>query len=231
MPNFTDRISSRFKGQGSPDPFTLAAVGAGLAAAGIGLAFWNRRKSGSDDKAGIATDAPHWTLDKRSDRALFGKSVLINRPRKELFAAWKVELFPDFMENVVAVEPIGGGASRWTVKAPAGREVTLVNRVTETVPDESISWQSDPASDIQNSGQVRFVDAPAGRGTFVTLILAYDPPAGKLGRLGAKLLQREPEIQARRDLYRFKQLMETGEVTSNASPSARASESATQPHI
>lgn len=231
MPKFADRVTARLKGRTLPDPFTLAAVGAGLAAAGIGLTFWNRRKSASGHEDGIATDAPHWTLDKKSDRARFGKSVLINRPRKELFAAWKVERFPDFMENVVAVEPVGGGASRWTVKAPAGREVTLVNRVTETVPGESITWQSDPASDIKNSGKVGFVDAPAGRGTYVTLILAYDPPGGKLGRLGAKLLQREPEIQARRDLYRFKQLMETGEVTSNASPSARASESATQPHI
>ena len=48
--------------------------------------------------------------------------------------------------------------------------------------------------------------------------------------LGAKLLQREPEIQARRDLYRFKQLMETGEVTTNAGPSG-SRQSVTQPHI
>ncbi len=65
----------------------------------------------------------------------------------------------------------------------------------------------------------------------MSLILAYDPPAGKLGRLAAKILQREPEVQARRDLHRFKQLMETGEVTSNASPSARSSERPTEPHI
>ena len=47
----------------------------------------------------------------------------------------------------------------------------------------------------------------------------------------AKVMQREPRIQARRDLRRFKQLMETGEVTSNASPSARSSERPTEPHI
>lgn len=231
MPKFTDRITARVKGQGAPDPFTLAAVVAGLAAAGIGLAVWNRRKSLASAKDDIATDAPPWTIDKPSHRALFGKTILINRPPKELFAAWSVERFPEFMENVVAVDLLGDNVSQWAVKAPAGREVTLVNRVTEKVPGESITWQSEPASDINNSGEVRFIEAPAGRGTFVTLILSYDPPAGKLGRLGAKLLQREPKIQARRDLYRFKQLMETGEVTSNASPSARASESATQPHI
>lgn len=221
---------SRFSARSTPDPFTLAAVGAGLAATGVALAFWRRRQSRKPGDE-IATDAPHWTLDKPSKRALFGKSILVGRPREELFAAWQVERFPEFMENVVAVERLDGDVSRWTVKAPAGREVTLVNRVTETLPGEAISWQSEPASDIANSGEVRFTDAPAGRGTFVSLILAYDPPAGKLGRLAAKLLQREPEVQARRDLHRFKQLMETGEVTSNASPSARASESAAEPHI
>lgn len=221
---------SRLADRGASDPLTLAAAGAGLAAAGVAFVLWHRQRKALAADA-IATDAPHWTLDKPSKRALFGKSLLIGRPREELFAAWQVERFPEFMENVVAVDPIDGDVWRWTVKAPAGREVTLINRVTRTVPGEAISWQSEAGSDIANSGEVRFTDAPAGRGTYVSLILAYAPPAGTLGRLAAKLMQREPEVQARRDLHRFKQLMETGEVTSNASPSARAGESATQPHM
>lgn len=221
---------SRLTDRGASDPLTLAAAGAGLVMAGVAFALWRRQRNAYPADA-IATDAPHWTLDKPSKRALFGKSLLIGRPREELFAAWQVERFPEFMENVVAVVSLGDDVSRWTVKAPAGREVTLINRVTQTVPGEAITWQSEANSDIENSGEVRFTDAPAGRGTYVSLILAYAPPAGTLGRLAAKLMQREPEVQARRDLHRFKQLMETGEVTSNASPSARADESATQPHI
>ena len=214
------------------DPLLLAAAGAGIAALATGAALWQRRRQArAQDDASIASDAPHWTLGKPSARALFGKSVLVNRPRAELYAAWKPERFPEFMENVVAVEDLGDDVPRWTIKAPAGREVTLVNRITDSVEGHSIYWQSTPASDIANSGEVRFTDAPAGRGTYVSLILAYDPPAGKAGQLAAKLLQREPEVQARRDLHRFKQLMETGEVTSNASPSARPSEAATEPHI
>lgn len=214
------------------DPLLLAAAGAGIAALATGAALWQRRRQArAEDDASIASDAPHWTLGKPSARALFGKSVLVNRLRAELYAAWKPERFPEFMENVVAVEDLGDDVTRWTIKAPAGREVTLVNRITEAVEGHSIYWQSTPASDIANSGEVRFTDAPAGRGTYVSLILAYDPPAGKAGQLAAKLLQREPEVQARRDLHRFKQLMETGEVTSNASPSARPSEAAIEPHI
>ena len=62
-------------------------------------------------------------------------------------------------------------------------------------------------------------------------MVAYQPPGGAVGRALAWLFRREPAIQARRNLRRFKQLMETGEVTSNASPSARASESPAEPHI
>jgi uncharacterized membrane protein len=61
--------------------------------------------------------------------------------------------------------------------------------------------------------------------------MRYTPPAGGLGRAVAKLFQREPQIQARRDLRRFKQLIETGEVSVNASPSGRKSESPTEARI
>jgi uncharacterized membrane protein len=37
-----------------------------------------------------------------------------------------------------------------------------------------------------------------------------------IGKLIAKMFQREPAIQARRDLRRFKQLMETGEIATAA---------------
>jgi uncharacterized membrane protein len=46
----------------------------------------------------------------------------------------------------------------------------------------------------------------------VTLDIAYKPPGGDLGRLVAKLFAREPNIQARHELKRFKMLMEAGEI-------------------
>ena len=67
--------------------------------------------------------------------------------------------------------------------------------------------------------------------TVVTLVLTYLQPGGTIGKLAAKLFRREPAIQARLDLRRFKQLLETGEVTVNASPSARRSESPTEARI
>ena len=218
---------------GSNDGARAVAVGIGLAsiAAAAGSFLLARSSSRRPD---IETDAPHWTLDKnvQGERSVFGKTLLINRPRAELFAFWKdFTNFSRFMENVERVEDLGDGRSRWFIKAPAGSDVTLVNRVTEVRDGEYISWQSEPESEIANSGKVRFEDAPAGRGTYVSLIIGYDPPGGTLGRLFAKIMQREPEIQARRDLRRFKQLMETGEVTVNASPSGRKSETPDQPRV
>jgi uncharacterized membrane protein len=47
-------------------------------------------------------------------------------------------------------------------------------------------------------------------------VIAYEPPAGVVGQMIAKLFQREPRIQTRRDLHRFKQLMEAGEIATAA---------------
>ena len=54
------------------------------------------------------------------------------------------------------------------------------------------------------------------RGTIVRAVIAYEAPAGIVGKTIAKMFQREPLIQSRRDLRRFKQLMETGEICTNA---------------
>ena len=68
---------------------------------------------------------------------------------------------------------------------------------------------------MPNSGRVEFRDA-GQRGTVVTATITYDPPFGVVGKIIAKMFQREPAIQARRDLRRFKQLMETGEIATPA---------------
>jgi uncharacterized membrane protein len=67
-------------------------------------------------------------------------------------------------------------------------------------------------SQIDTEGKVLFRDAPGDRGTEVEAIVAYKPPAGELGRWIAKLFQREPAVQGRRELKRLKMLLETGEI-------------------
>jgi uncharacterized membrane protein len=83
-----------------------------------------------------------------------------------------------------------------------------------------IAWASVEGSSVRNSGQVEFLDSPDGRGTIIRVSFSYEPPAGAIGQLIAKLFQKEPKDQARQDLRRFKQLMETGEVATAQPPDA-----------
>lgn len=211
-------------------------IGAGaVAAAAAGAAILlNRRKDDGSDEA-LVSDAPKWTLrdTPEGDKgALIGRSATINLPRHDVYARWRdFTRFPEFMDNVRSVERVDDKVSRWTIEAPGGTSVELLTETTHDVPGERIAWRSVEGSQITTAGEAMFKDAAPGRGTIVQLVLTYDPPAGALGKLVAKLFQREPAIQARRDLRRFKQLLETGEVTVNASPSARASESPTEARI
>jgi uncharacterized membrane protein len=141
------------------------------------------------------------------------KAITIGRPPEEIYRFWRdFANLPRFMENVHAVETFGDGRSEWTIAAPAGTSVTLSTAVTEDREGELISWRSLPGSEIEAEGRVAFRDAPGGRGSIVEATVAYRPPGGELGRWVAKLFGREPEIQGRRELRRFKMLMETGEI-------------------
>jgi uncharacterized membrane protein len=115
------------------------------------------------------------------------------------------------MENVERIEEVGD-LTRWTIRAPAGQTVTLDTRIVDDRPGELIAWRSVEDSDIRTDGKLILRDAPAGRGTIVTAIIAWVPPTGELGQLLAKLWGREPAVQSRHELKRLKMLLETGEI-------------------
>lgn len=171
-------------------------------------------------KDGAAVDAATDGLVEKPGQGdadvLIGRAVTIDRSRSELFAYWRdFANLATFMENVERIDPISGTQSHWVVKAPGGKTVEWTSTVVEERDGELIAWVSDPGADVPNSGRIEFRDAGA-RGTVVTATILYDPPAGVVGKLIAKMFQREPAIQARRDLRRFKQLMETGEIATGA---------------
>jgi uncharacterized membrane protein len=155
------------------------------------------------------------------DDQLVGRTVSINRPRGELYAFWRdLTNLTRFMENIEAISVLDERRSHWVVTAPGDRTVEWDSVVTEDEPGSVIAWASVKGADVRNSGRVEFRDSSNGRGTVVTATIVYDPPGGTLGKALAKLFQREPNIQARRDLRRFKQLMETGEVSTAQPPAA-----------
>ncbi|MDP8912007.1 MAG: SRPBCC family protein [Pseudomonadota bacterium] len=179
------------------------------------------------------SDAPPSTFrGKAGNNAPVERTVTINRPARELYDFWRdFTHFPQFMDNIRSVEKLDERRSRWVIEAPAGTSIEFTSRITEDVPGKLIAWESEEGASVPNRGRVEFLDAAPGRGTMVRATISYDPPAGALGKAVAKVLQREPNVQARRDLRRFKQLMETGEITTSASPSGRKSEEPTRQYL
>ena len=162
-------------------------------------------------------------VDAQGDTVV-GRSVTINRPASELYGYWRdFGNLATFMENIERIDVLDRERSHWVVKAPAGRSVEWKARVTEDEPGRVIGWTTEEGADVPNSGRVEFREAGA-RGTIVTATLTYDAPLGTVGKIVAKLFQREPAIQARCDLRRFKQLMETGEIAVAANTRAKALE-------
>lgn len=160
-------------------------------------------------------------LPLRHGDVLIGRSVTINRARDELYAFWRdFNNLPKFMHNVNSVTVKDQTHSHWVIEAPAGKAVEWDSEITQDQPGRLIAWRSMEGASVRNSGSVEFIDSPDGRGTVVRVTLAYDPPAGAVGRLIAKLFQKEPKVQARQDLRRFKQLMETGEIATAKPPAA-----------
>jgi uncharacterized membrane protein len=154
------------------------------------------------------------------------KSVTINKSPEELYRFWRnFENLPRFMNHLESVTTLSEGRSHWVAKAPAGRTVEWDAEVYNEKEGELIAWRSLEGADVDNAGSVRFEPASGGQGTTVRVTLKYDPPAGKIGSLVAKLFGEEPSQQIEEDLQRFKQVMETGEAsttTSQNQPSGRS---------
>lgn len=183
----------------------------------------------SDAPLAASRDSEAEAAGRDGEDAIVGRTVTINRPRGEIYAFWRdFSNLARIMENIERIDIIDERRSHWVVKAPAGKTVEWDSIVTDDEPGRLIAWRSVEGADISSSGRIEFLDAAPGRGTMVRATFAYDPPAGLIGEWIAKLFQREPNVQTRRDLRRLKQLLETGEITSSASPSGRESESPTQ---
>jgi len=169
---------------------------------------------------GADTTSVPYELGIRVDR-----SITIDRPREEVYRFWRnLENLPKFMRHVQHVEQLDRDHSRWTVCAPAGRRVSWDAEIVNETANEMVAWRSLPGADVDHAGSVWFMDAPAGQGTEVKVLLQYNPPAGMLGAAVASLWGEEPGQQIEEDLKRLKQYLETGEVASLQSQSRNGKE-------
>jgi uncharacterized membrane protein len=139
------------------------------------------------------------------------ESIVINRPIEELYRFWRnLENLPQFMRHLESVERVTDTLSRWRAWGPGGAIVEWTAEIINEVPNQVIGWRSIEGSDVVSAGSVNF-DREDALSTRVSVRLQYSPPGGKVGAALARLIGRDAATEIRQDLYRFKQLVETGE--------------------
>jgi uncharacterized membrane protein len=150
-------------------------------------------------------------------------SVSLNKPASEVYSFWrKLENLPRFMKHLEKVEEIDQTRSKWTAKGPAGvGTVSWEAEIVEDHQNEFISWRSLPGSTVDNAGQVRFRNTPAG--TEIKVQMTYRLPAGDVGGVAAKLFSPMAEKMMRDDIRDLKKVLESGEASGNISGSGNAS--------
>jgi uncharacterized membrane protein len=167
-----------------------------------------RRLSGNGEQEGMA--GGRMSADKG---IRVSETLTVARAPEEVYRFWRdLTNLPRFMEHLEAVQVIDDRRSHWRARAPAGSSVEWDAEIIEDQPNARISWRSTQEADVPNTGTVSFRTAPGNRGTEIQVTLRYDPPAGRLGALVAKLFGEEPAEQVKSDLRRLKQVLETGEV-------------------
>jgi uncharacterized membrane protein len=156
---------------------------------------------------------------------------LINKPRAEVYAYWRrLENLPLFMKHLENVTVEDGIRSTWRAQVPGNLgSVSWEAVITEDRPGELLSWASLPGSTVDNAGEVKFNDGPAGEGTEIQVSLSYRLPAGDVGTIAGKLFSPFVENMINDDIKRFKSIIETGEMPSNEPQQQAPSRKGRQP--
>jgi uncharacterized membrane protein len=204
----------------SPATRLLSGVGGSL------LTLYGLRRSGLSkpllSTAGLIITARSVTnMDTRSLLGVGGENLIkvrkginIDAPIDEVYQFWHdFENFKLFMNHVRDIS-VNNDVSTWQVAGPAGSTVEFKTHITRDIPNESISWESLPDSQVRTAGFVRF-DPNRDGGTRVSVQMEYLPPAGALGHAVAQLFGVDPRQAMNDDLLRLKSLLETGKTSSS----------------
>jgi uncharacterized membrane protein len=153
------------------------------------------------------------TLDATQQEFHAESSFAIACSLQQAYQFWhNFENLPRFMRNLESVRMIDDRHSEWNVRGRFGKPIQWAAEIVDERESEWIVWRSLPGSDIDCRGSVHFRTAVGGRGTIVTAVVQYSPPAGAVGKSVALILGKDAEFMLREDLRRFKALMEAGEI-------------------
>lgn len=152
---------------------------------------------------GAATTSVPYELGTRVEEA-----ITVNRPRREVYRFWReLSNLPRFMKHVKSVEITGPRTSRWVAEGPAGTLVSWNAELINEVEGRLLGWRSVEGSEVASAGSVQFRDGAAGS-TEVVVRLSYNPPAGTVGSIVARLMDADPQDEIHADLIRLKDHLE-----------------------
>jgi uncharacterized membrane protein len=150
--------------------------------------------------------------------------MTILRSPAELYLEWRdLTHWPELVPMLESVTPHDDRLSHWVARGPANTRIEWDAELVTEEPGQFIAWRSVENSDVSNGGSVHFGTAPGGRGTEVRVALDYTPPAGRLGAAMATLFGKSADRQVREGLRRFKQRMETREISVSGGPESSES--------
>jgi uncharacterized membrane protein len=93
-------------------------------------------------------------------------TVSVNRSADDCYRMWRdLDGLPRFMRHLKSVQARDERRSHWVANGPAGVSVEWDAEITRDEPGALLSWRSLEDSEVKNSGAVRFLPAPGGRGT------------------------------------------------------------------
>ena len=140
------------------------------------------------------------------------RACTIHQPVEKLFQFWRnFENLPRVMKNLVSVTQTDPTHSHWIARRGKGKRLEWDAEIINEHPNELIAWKTTEGSDICHAGSVRFRPAPGQQGVEVVVALEYDPHRIDSKILGRAFGKKAADTVAE-DLYRFKALMETGEI-------------------
>ncbi len=151
-----------------------------------------------------------------SNAAVLSSAVTLNAARDKVYARFRdLVRWPEWATHIETVEIASDGVLHLTTSDHEERTVWK-GKITEETEGALLAFAALEGAEVPVTLRFEFRDAPGGRGTEIHGVIAYEPPAGTLGLVVAKLARRAPDIDLRRDLKRFKSLIETGEIAVNA---------------
>jgi uncharacterized membrane protein len=154
----------------------------------------------------------------------FEESIEVSAPISEVYRRWTdFSRFPEFMQNVKEVRPLGGGRYHWVANV-LGSKQEWDAEVTDREENQRISWRN--LNGATNAGTVSFHALPNNR-TRLHLRMEHTPPGGAVGKNLDKATHATRRL-VKQDLENFSRLMRgerdlgPGEITPGISPVANA---------